>query len=432
MASWRILFKALILAAAVAAAGGASAATFAPKRGINMDIWNVWPAEEQWARASVLLPFPEWRRTVDARKLAELRATGFDFVRVPIDPAPFLAPSAARFHDRLFREVEDTVRTLNRAGLKAVIDMHLIAWGPDRTASMGTVMASPENFAAYAALVGRMAATLSAFDPELVAFELMNEPQIDCEPGALDTWSMRQAELWSAARGAAPDLTLILTGACFSKADALSRLDPRLIPDANVIWTFHSYDPFVLTHQGATWAGDFVVHVSGLAFPPFAMPDQARDAAVERIRANIRRGAVPSRQPELLSYLEKQLAGVDTPAKLDAAMEAPFRTVADWAQMHGIPFENILLGEFGMIRQEWQRTATVPAASRAAYVGAMIDHAENYGFAWSVWGYGGAFGVVETFAQARAEPDILDVIRALPEAAPADPTVTGSNPPGTD
>ena len=75
--------------------------------------------------------------------------------------------------------------------------------------------------------------------------------------------------------------------------------------------------------------------------------------------------------------------------------------------------ENILLGEFGMIRQEYGNPAVIPAAYRAAYVRDMIGHAESHGFAWAIWDYGGAFGIVEEFDGRKAEPDVMDMVRSL-------------------
>jgi endoglucanase len=43
----------------------------------------------------------------------------------------------------------------------------------------------------------------------------------------------------------------------------------------------------------------------------------------------------------------------------------------------------------------------------------MIDHAEKHGFGWSMWSYGGAFGVVEAFEGKKAEPDVLEMVRGL-------------------
>ena len=66
-----------------------------------------------------------------------------------------------------------------------------------------------------------------------------------------------------------------------------------------------------------------------------------------------------------------------------------------------------------MIRQEYGNPFVMPAASRAAYVEDMIEHAERHGFSWSVWTYGGAFGIVEEFDGKPAEPEVMEMIRRL-------------------
>jgi hypothetical protein len=50
---------------------------------------------------------------------------------------------------------------------------------------------------------------------------------------------------------------------------------------------------------------------------------------------------------------------------------------------------------------------------RATYVRDMIGLAEKHGFSWSIWSYGGAFGVVEEFDNRPAEPDVIDMVRGL-------------------
>ena len=67
-----------------------------------------------------------------------------------------------------------------------------------------------------------------------------------------------------------------------------------------------------------------------------------------------------------------------------------------------------------MIRQEYGNDFVMPPEWRAAYYGDVIGHAEKHGFAWSMWSYGGAFGVIESFEGKPAEPDVMDVVRALP------------------
>ncbi|MFN3547426.1 MAG: glycoside hydrolase family 5 protein [Mesorhizobium sp.] len=397
----------------MSAALPAHSASFEARRGLNLDIWTTWPDESRWGEEAALLPFPEWRRSLDAAGLAKLKADGFDFLRMPVDPSPFLSQTSARFHDRLYDEVLEAARMVNRAGLKVIVDLHLIPAGSNRSIGMGQVMDDPALFDRYLDVVRRMAATLKREDPQMLALELMNEPVIGCEPGD-KAWPERLRRLHAAARASATQLTLVLSGGCWGSAEGLASLDPRGLPDDNLLWSFHSYAPFLLTHQGATWAGDFIPHVTGLPFPLHEASRSELDAALEKIRAAIRKDAPFLRRSGLLAYLDEQVATVDTAGKLEAVMGEPFRIAAAWAESHGIDPRDMLLGEFGMIRQEWKSDHVMPAKSRAAYYREMIRLAESHGFAWSMWGYGGAFGVVEEFDGRKGEPDVLEVVRGLP------------------
>ena len=66
-----------------------------------------------------------------------------------------------------------------------------------------------------------------------------------------------------------------------------------------------------------------------------------------------------------------------------------------------------------MIRQEYGNPFVMPGEWRAAYVRDMVALAERNGFAWSVWSYGGAFGIVEQFEGKPAEAEVLEAIRGL-------------------
>jgi len=390
------------------------AASFQVKRGINLDIWVAWPDESRWSERDVLLPFPEWRQHLDASNLAALKAAGFDFVRMPVDPSPFLSAKTVDLRDDLFASVLESARMVNAAGLKVIVDLHALPAGGNRSIGTWQILEQQATFDAYVELVRRMARTLAMEDADRLALELMNEPTQGCAGAEGADWNDKLGRLFAAARSSATRLTLILSGACGGGADGLDALDASAYPDANLLWSFHSYAPFLLTHQGATWAGDFIPYVTGLPFPPYSVPRAELDAALDRIRDRIRAEAPWLRQSGLLSYLDEQVALVDTQEKLDAVMDEPFQRVNAWAKRNGVDPANIILGEFGMIRQEWEGDFTMPAAQRAAYVRDMAERAERAGYAWSVWGYGGAFGVVEEFEGRKAEPDVLDAIRSLP------------------
>jgi hypothetical protein len=412
----KTLMAALLVLAASALSG--QAATFSMKRGLNLDEWTTWPAEDKWQDPKAILPYPEWRKFLNDDDLKALKSAGFDFLRMPVDPSPFLSDQTLALRDDLYASVLDSVRMINRAGLKVIVDMHLIPGGSSRKIGMGEVMDDPQTFEAYVDMVRKMAHTLAAEDPRQVAFELMNEPIVDCDADGTSLWPERQRKLFAAARSSATKLTLILTGACYSNAASLARIDPKTIPDGNVIWTFHSYDPFLLTHQGATWAGDFIRYVTGLPYPLSAVSRAQLDVTLDTIRATIRAEAPWARQSGLLAYLDEQVASMDSPAKLLALMDAPFNQVEAWAKANGIKPQNITLGEFGMIRQEYGNPYVTPAKYRAAYVRDMIARAEAHGFSWSVWSYGGAFGIIDAFHGDKAEPDVMEMIRGLPRTDP--------------
>ncbi|TIP03442.1 MAG: glycoside hydrolase family 5 protein [Mesorhizobium sp.] len=415
MALLRMMIKSLMAAllALGALALPARAATFSMKRGLNLDQWVTWPTEDKWSERQAILPYPEWRKFLKQDDLKALKEAGLDFLRMPVDPSPFLSDRTAALRDDLYASVLDSARMINRAGLKVIVDLHLIPAGGNRKIGMGQVMDEPAVFDAYAEVVRNMAKTLAREDPKQVALELMNEPIVDCDANGTHLWPDRQKKLFAAARASATRLTLILTGGCYSNAESLARIDPGTIPDDNIIWTFHSYDPFLLTHQGATWAGDFIQYVTGLPYPLTAVPKAQLGMTLETIRDRIRIEAPWARQSGMLAYLDEQVAAMDSPEKLAAVMDAPFRTVDAWAKANGVRPQDITLGEFGMIRKEYGNGFVMPAAYRAAYVRDMIARAEAHGFSWSAWSYGGAFGVVDAFDGEKAEPDVMDVIRSL-------------------
>ncbi|PYE88691.1 glycoside hydrolase family 5 protein [Phyllobacterium leguminum] len=397
------LFPALALA--VAFAMPAAAATFKMKRGVNLDIWTTWPDESRWNDESVLLPYPEWRKSLEPQDLAALKQAGFDFVRIPVDPAPFLSDKTIIFRDKLYESVLQSAHLVNEAGLNAVVDLHLFP--TERSVSMTNVMADPALFERYLDVVRTMGRTLSREAPDKIAFELMNEPVVDCDATSSPRWPGMLRQLFAAARASATNLTLVLSGGCWGKAEALARVDPRDIPDDNIIWSFHTYGPFLLTHQGALWAGDFIRYVTGLPYPPYSVPPAERERTLEEIRQRIEEKAPLMRRIGLLAYLDEQYAEIDTPEKLSNVIEAPFKTVAAWAAKYGIPKEDIFLGEFGMIRQEDGNPYRMPSQWRAAYLHDITTLSERYGYAWAVWSWGGAFGITNDDKNRILDPLIL-------------------------
>jgi len=77
-------------------------------------------------------------------------------------------------------------------------------------------------------------------------------------------WKDAAYNIVTAIRKADTKRTLIVGASNFNSIYELSRF--VRLADENIIYTFHFYEPFFFTHQGAAWVGD-QVSTTGVPFP---------------------------------------------------------------------------------------------------------------------------------------------------------------------
>lgn len=383
------------------------------RRGINTDQWVIWTPNSQWGNAEAIIPFPEWRRHVTHATMYSLREAGLDFIRMPVDPSVFLAPISLPIREQLYQSVVDSVKFLQSAGFRVIVDMHLIGGSRPDAPMMTDVFTNDTAWENYVLVIAEMARRLKEFKPEDVGFELMNEPTA----GGPQEWKTRwatsmQKRLYDTARGILPDHTLILTAAD-GEAEHINTLNPAMYNDSNIMWTFHSYKPFLVSHQGATWAGDVVGHVKNIPYPLWSVAPEVLEARLQEIYAEVRQTANPDRVDGIIWYIDNELHAIDTPAKLDVVANQPYDDMQRWARKYGINPANVFLGEFGIIRQEYGTPYIVDPDQRAAFYKDLITRAEFYGYPWAMWSFGGAFGIMEEFEYRPAEPNVFNMIKEL-------------------
>ncbi|MCU0905637.1 MAG: glycoside hydrolase family 5 protein, partial [Tabrizicola sp.] len=387
-----------------ALSGSAFAEPISLKRGVDLGLWIKWHSvREMLEDPSRLDPYPDWQREVTPRMLEVLVEQGFDFARMPTDPAPMLAFGPGEQQDKLIAGIVAATQTATDAGLKVVVDFHPI-WRGDETGGFEDV---PEDlWPEFVVLVGRVAAALSRFSADEVAIELLNEPIIDCEAvygGAEARWPAMLAEAHAIARANAPDLTIVLTGACWGQANALATLDPDDINDDNVLWTFHSYDPYLFTHQGASWTSSPEKYVWDLPYPPSSLTDARAAELASEAKARM---AAAEGQADADAIDEKIAEYLALP---DSIVTANIERAAAWADEHGLPRDRILLGEFGGLH-----TVDGKSLPRDWYLHFIADKrkaAEAAGMSWAVLSYVGGMGVADAEAPDRRLE--ADICRAL-------------------
>lgn len=391
---------------------GASAQAIELHRGVSLDLWETWPDEARLAEPGFLDVFPEWRRTIGMEKIRQLREAGFDFVRMPIDPFAFLSESGAPQAGNMLRGTLDTLADIRKAGLKVIVDLHAIPVSDYRSLGTQKYLSDPDLFQRYVALVRSFAKALNTADPEAVALEAMNEPTIDCDPakdGAAPKWPAMMRQLYEAARSAAPKLPLILSGACWGGGDSLARLGkddvtPEMLADHNLIWSFHSYNPFIASHQGASWTDPPMNAMSGIIYPPNCDSAEVQRVILERIDVRLAQNVDDATKlADFSDQARKMLDDYCTPGNARKMLTLPFEQAAAWADQMGVPASRLLLGEFGMIRDESAGTVTT-RENRAALMHDIRKEADDRGIAWSVWSHGGSFGITVDDESRRVDP----------------------------
>lgn len=321
------------------------------ERGINASEWF---AQVYDPRGYSKEHFETW---MTARDIALIKSMGFDNVRLSVNPhAMFRHGRADELPADYLGYLDAAVKMILGQGLAVTIDIH-----PD--SDFKTRLTNEDDFVEQFCEFWRaLARHYSTLDPDVVFFEILNEPEMRDRY----RWYGIQAKLAAAIREAAPEHTIIASGARYSADDELLFLEP--LHDSNVIYDFHFYDPHVFTHQGATWGVNFWHNEkAGLSYP------SNRESA-EKVAAQV---------PEEINRLYILQYGME---QWDAArVDMEISLVADWAKRRNLP---VICNEFGVFRRY------ADPQDRAAWIRDVRTSLERHGMGWAMWDYGGGFGVV--------------------------------------
>jgi endoglucanase len=231
MAIQRFVAVALALAVTASAAGAADTAPRGLPVGqcINMGNHLEAPQEDAWGGHHIV-----------AADFTIIRQAGFQTIRLPVRWDTHAGAAAPyRIDPAYLARVRHVVDAALAAGLNVILDSH----------NFEALHSDPAATAPRFAAIWRQIAAAFADTPKArVWFELENEPHDKLtRRNLLDVMTPALA----AVRETNPDRPVIIGGETWSSIDSLATL--TLPDDPNVYPTFHYYEPFDFTHQGATW-----------------------------------------------------------------------------------------------------------------------------------------------------------------------------------
>lgn len=201
-----------------------------------------------------------------AQDYSQVRAEGFDHIRLPVAWHLYAGPAPEfRIGGNIFARVDTAIELAGRNQLALILDWH----------HFDAFMNAPTDHEAQFYSVWRQVAERYATAPATVAFELLNEPVNAATTPVVNRVypeAIRQIRLTN------PNRTIFVGP---GKANSCDELQSLLLPDTdpNLIVSLHIYDPFLFTHQGASWAGPDVSTL-GVVFPgPPSTPVQRNSRA---------------------------------------------------------------------------------------------------------------------------------------------------------
>jgi endoglucanase len=284
---------------------------------------------------------------------------GFDTIRVPIRWSAHAAQTPPyTIDEKFFQRVDWVIENAFAQGLNVVINMH----------HYNEIFQEPSKHKERFIAMWQQIVLRYRDMPATLYFEPLNEPNSKLTP---EKWNDILAETIDAIRKLDKFHTIVIGGAEWGGIQGLAKLK---IPERenNVICTFHFYDPFPFTHQGADWVGA-EYSTTGVQWPG---PPEVK--------------LTPGPKTMQVSWLTKWFEDYNTqPAKYNPCGPAAITQELDWAVRWGEKLGRPLwLGEFGAYSK-------ADMQSRVNWTAFVRTEAEARGFSWAYWEFGAGFGVYD-------------------------------------
>jgi endoglucanase len=298
-----------------------------------------------------------------------IRGMGCDVVRLPVDLLHMAGPAPAYELDPLFlRFLDLAVDRAEAAGLHLVIDNHTFDPAVDTDPAIEPVL-----LAAW-----RQTARHFRNRSDLVLYEVQNEPH-----GISDAvWNAIQGRAVDAIRAEDPAHAIVVGPGGWNGYNNLALMP--VYADTNLIYTFHFYDPFLFTHQGASWTDPPGTDLSGVPYPWDAARMPGLPASLKGTWWQDVYGAYPGQGNA--AYVKSLL---DVAVRFGTQRKVPL-----WC------------GEFGA----YQIHST--SADRARWLAVVRSYLEEKGIAWTLWEYNGGFGLFEPGTAGNVATDVDTVVAA--------------------
>jgi endoglucanase len=308
-------------------------------RGINLTNWFQ-------ANSAAQIQFTKYTK----KDFEQIKSLGCDVIRLPIN-LHFMTKGAPDYTlDLLFLSMLDqAVNWAEELEIHLLLDNHTFDPATNTDPNVGIVLEK----------VWRQMAQHYKNRSGFIYYEILNEPH-----GISDAaWNAIQQKVIDVIRQVDTRHTIIVGGAGWNSYNNLAAIP--VYNDNNLIYTFHFYDPFLFTHQGASWVEPSMVPCANVPFPFSAgkMPTMPSSVAGTWVGS-----AYSSYVNDGTVAKVKQL--IDIAVKFRDERKVP-----------------IFCGEFGVFMNN------SPEQDRVYWYDVVRKYLEEKNISWTMWDYHGGFGL---------------------------------------
>lgn len=324
-------------------------------RGINLSNWfNDYSDKGQYSNRFT------------AAQFSIIKQAGFTNVRLPIGHTILFQPAnPSQLNAANLTYVDAAVKAIIDAGLTATINYHPL--NDDYEKLMATDITKADALAAYWKAI---ASFFKKYPADKLIFEVYNEPHIASYnsgvPVTKSWWAPVQEKLIKAIRQVTTEHYVIAGGEGWNSIEGLKLLSLYNYP--RVVYNFHYYEPFVFTHQGATWVGDPWPLLKDVPYP--STPENVAPLIAASSNQSVK---------DLLNWYGNYRFNTDT-------LYNQLKVVADWAKLNNVP---VICNEFGSYKP------FAPRQSRLNLIRDVRTSLEQLKIGWAMWDCDEGFGFID-------------------------------------
>ncbi len=330
-------------------------------KGVNLSGWF----QENSVRA---IQFTKYTK----EDFQDIKSLGCDVIRLPINLHAMTSGAPEYKIDPLFFQfLDEVVNYCEELNLSLIIDNHTFDPFENTKASIETTLLK----------VWSQMAEHYVNRGDFLYYEILNEPH-GIDPAV---WGKIELNVLKKIRQIDKKHTVIVGGANWNDIDSMYLLPD--FKDDKIIYTFHFYEPFLFTHQGADWTTPSLKPLKDVPYP-------------------YNKEKMPSCPKELLNTWIPGSLQNDYPNNgNNEALEKLLLKAVNFRNKTGKP---VFCGEFGVYNRNSQNE------DRVYWYESIGKILNKFSIPWTSWDYHGGFGLFKKDSNEAFETDLnLPLLKAL-------------------